>query len=216
MSETTIDPKTLDGMELDALREVGNIGAGNAAQALSSMLGQPVEMTVPSARAVAIERVPEEVGFEEEPVAAAHLRVTGDAPGEMIYLLPIAAAKALTGTMLAQMGAPAEETDSPYELGEMQLSVLQEVGNVLVGSYLNALSQMTGLRLEPTPPALGVDIAAALLSAVAAEVALETDVALLVETTLGGSDKDLAGGRFIYLPTAAGLERVLQGLGLRT
>ena len=98
----------------------------------------------------------------------------------------------------------------------MQLSALQEVGNVLVGSYLNALAQMTGLRLEPTPPALGVDIAAALLSAVAAEVALETDVALLIETTLGISHEDLAGGRFIYLPTAAGLERVLHALGLRS
>lgn len=215
MSHQAVDPATLDGMEIDALREVGNIGAGNAAQALSSMLGVTIDMSVPSARAVAIEKVPEEVGDELALVAAAHLRVHGDAPGEMVFLMSLEAAQRLTNLLLAQIGAPPEE---PLEAGltEMQMSALQELSNVLTGSYLNALSQMTNMRLEPTPPALGVDLAGALLSAVVSEVALTTDVALLIETALSdGSVEHTGTERFIFMPSAEGLAEVLRGLGLR-
>jgi chemotaxis protein CheC len=222
MTKASLDPRALGGMGLDALREVGNIGAGNAARALSTMVGEPVEMSVASARAVAIERVPDEVGDQGEPVAAAHLKVVGDAPGDMVYLVSLPAARRMTGMILASMGAPPEPEDSPVALTEMQLSVLQEVGNVVASSYLNALSQMTGLHMEPTPPALGVDIAASLLSAVVAEVAIETDIALLIvmslgvpESTDGGDAGSIASGRFVYLPTAHGLAVVLRGLGLR-
>lgn len=158
MSEAALDPRALDGMELDTLREIGNIGAGNAARALSTMIDEPVDMRVPSARAVAVEHVPAELGDEDEAVAAAHLRVSGDLAGEMIYLIGPPEARRPTAMMLARTGAPPEDDDF-VGLTEMQLSALQEVANVLVGTHLSALAQMTDLRMDPTPPAIGVDLA---------------------------------------------------------
>jgi chemotaxis protein CheC len=96
---------------------------------------------------------------------------------------------------------------------EMELSALQEVANILTGSYLNALSQITGLRLEPTPPAVGVDFAGALVGAALAEVAMASDTAILIETPLGDGDAPSLGD-VLFIPTTPALQLVLARLGL--
>jgi chemotaxis protein CheC len=195
--------------QLDALREVGNIGAGTAATALSTLLGAPVAMAVPRARVLPLERIPREVGGDDELVAAVLLGVTGEAPGHMLLTMGLASARAITAALL---GRPAGDPGDPA-LDEMELSALQEVGNILTSAYLGALTSLTGLRLEPTPPALGVDLSDALLGSALAEVAGDAEAALLIDARIGGLGAERAGC-LMFLPEPGALEVVLERLGV--
>jgi chemotaxis protein CheC len=196
--------------QLDALREVGNIGAGTAATALSTMIGEPVGMSVPRVRMLPLEEVADNIGGAEKVVAAVHLRVVGDAPGHIIFVTGVETAQHLAGLLL--QGMPAGER-GVFGLSELECSALQELGNVLTSSYLIALTTLTGLHLEPSPPALGIDMVGALIGTVLAEVSLTTDVALLIETAFEEQDRPTAGD-FLYIPTPEALTRVLHGLGM--
>jgi chemotaxis protein CheC len=207
---TTFDPNVLSELHMDALREVGNIGAGTAASSLSTMTGQPVAMAVPRASLVPIEDVPEMIGDAEDVVAAIYMGVVGDAPGHIMFVMPTAVAHAVCDLLLG--GMPAGEPGFTG-FSEMQLSALQEVGNILTGSYLRALADLTGLHLEPTPPALGVDMVGALLGAVMSEVSRTSDLALMIETAFG-DDANASVGQFIYVPDSTSVATVLGGLGM--
>jgi len=205
-----LDLEGLDALQLDALREVGNIGAGTAASSLSQMTGQPVAMAVPRVSVLPVEEVPERVGGEEEIVVAVYLRVVGDAPGHIVFLT---AAETAHEVCDALMGGMPPGDAGPTGFSDMELSALQEIGNIMTGSYLRALADLTRLHMEPTPPALGVDMAAALLSAVLTEVALNSGLALLIETAF--EEEDMPNfGHFVYIPEPAALTTVLRGLGL--
>lgn len=192
--------------QLDALREVGNIGAGTAATALSQMTGVPVQMAVPTVELLAVEQVADVVGPGDDVVAAMFLGVNGDAPGHMVFVMREAMAREVVNMLMGTTGGG-------DGFSEMELSALQEVANILTSSYLNALAQITGLRLEPTPPAVGVDLSGALMGAVLAEVAMISDTVLLIEASFGDDDTPPAGG-FLYIPTARALTVVLERLGL--
>jgi chemotaxis protein CheC len=207
---TAFDPNVLTELHMDALREVGNIGAGTAASSLSTMTGQPVAMAVPRASLVPIEEVPEMIGNAEDVVAAIYMGVIGDAPGHIMFVMPTAVAHAVCDLLLG--GMPAGELGISG-FSEMQLSALQEVGNILTGSYLRALADLTGLHLEPTPPALGIDMVGALLGAVMSEVSRTSDLALMIETAFG-DDTSASVGQFIYVPDSTSVATVLGGLGM--
>jgi len=201
----------LEPMQLDALREIGNIGAGNAATSLSALVGRPVGMTVPSVRALPLEEIPSALaGDDEALVVAVHLRVLGDAPGHIMFVMTVADAKDMAVSVLRGMD-PGEEDG--FGLGEMERSALAEVGNILTSAYLIAITAITGVALEPSPPLLGVDMAAALFGAVLSEAAASGDTALVIETAFEELDEPVSGA-FLYLPTPDGLGRVLAGLGL--
>ncbi len=192
--------------QMDALREIGNIGAGNAATSLSVMMGSPVQMGIPTVKFLPVEEIAAEIGQGDEVVAAMFLGVEGDAPGHMLFVMSEEAARNVVDTLV---GTPSGDG----AFNEMEMSALQEVGNIMTGAYLGALSQITGLRLEPTPPAVGVDLAGALLGAALAQVAMVSDVALMLESTFSDEDTPSAGD-FLYIPTSDALATVLHRLGL--
>lgn len=197
-------------MQLDALREVGNIGAGTAASALAQMTGKAVDMGVPRVSVLAIHEIPDQVGGGEAIVAAAFMRVEGDAPGHMLFLVPEDAAHEIVEAM---MGGSFDEEPVVASFGEMKLSALQEVGNILTGSYLRAIAELTGLHLEPSPPAIGVDMASALLVQALAEAAEGAETALLIETAFADGDLPPTG-QFVFVPKEDSVAAVLEGLGL--
>lgn len=204
--------ETLRPEALDALAEVGNIGAGTAATALSQMTGARIDLGVPRVSLVPVEDVPARVGGDDTTVVAVLLEVTGDAPGRVVIMIPVSAAHALVATL---MGQPPPEPDAALEadFDELALSALQEVGNVLTSAYLGALSSFTGLMMEPTPPAVGVDMAFALLADAVVDVAETSGQALLIETDFADTAEPTAGA-LLYIPTPAALEAVLERLGL--
>ncbi|MFN8109683.1 MAG: chemotaxis protein CheC [Thermoleophilia bacterium] len=207
---TPVDLENLNDLQLDALREIGNIGAGTAASSLSQMTGQPIAMAVPRVSILPVEEIPARIGGEEQIVVAVYLQVMGDAPGHIVFLSPAETAHEVCHQL---MGGMPSGDEVRFGFSEMELSALQEIGNIMTGSYLRALAELTGMHLEPSPPALGVDMAAALLGSVLAEVARNSGAALLIETAF--EEHDLPSfGHFVYIPEPASLLVVLRSLGL--
>lgn len=198
--------ENLNLTELDALKEVGNIGAGNAATALSQILGKRVDMTVPSARVLSLDKVPEILGGTENLVVGVYLRMFGDIQGNMMFLLPTKSAERLVEMLLGM----SDESDIN---GEISQSAIMEVGNILASSYLNALSQFSTLTIVPSTPALAYDMAGAILSTILIELSEVSDYALLIETEFK-EDGESIDGSFFMLPDLDSLHILLKSIGV--
>lgn len=202
----TIKLEELSEKELDALREVGNIGAGNAATSLSQILGNKIDMTVPRARVLEFDEVPELLGGQENVVVGVYLRVFGDIQGNIMFLLPTDSAERLIEMLMGGM-------DEDGLAGEVAQSAIMEVGNILTSSYLNALSSFSGLTVVPSTPSLAYDMAGAILSTILIELSEVSDYALLIETEFIGDGKTI-DGNFFMLPDLDSLHILLKSIGV--
>lgn len=192
----------LNDLQLDGLREISNIGSGTAATALSSMLGLSVDLKVPRALALDLADAVDAVGDPEDPVTAVVLGVFGDLTATVVMLFdPDSAA-----TVCSLLGVDPSDT-------EMALSALGEVGNILGSSYVGAMGQMAGLDLEPTPPVALADMLGAIVASALASTALETDLALLLDSEMQVEGVECKFG-VLFVPSADGVGLLLAGLGL--
>ncbi|WP_219836681.1 chemotaxis protein CheC [Paenibacillus sp. R14(2021)] len=196
----------LEAFKLDVLKEVGNIGAGNAATALSRLLDKPVDMNVPTVSLIPFEQVADRVGGFEQVVIAVFLRVEGDAPGNMFFLIEEDSAKKLLRNLLALDGS-----DEGYS--EMEYSALAEIGNILAGSYLSSLADFTQLYLSPTVPSIAIDMAGAILSYGLVQYGEMGDSALLIDTTFLEGREELAG-HFFLIPDPDSFDKIFSALGV--
>ena len=186
----------VNDMYLDVLREIGNIGAGNATSAIANMLGMKIDMNVPSIRLMEVSQLGMAVGAEDET----------DIEGSMMFLLDIPSARYLVNKLMMTN----EPDDQPF--GEMELSALKEIGNIIAGSYLSALSSLTNLVITPSVPYIAVDMAASILSVPAIEFGQYGDNALLIQTEICA---DVAiNGYFILMPEQDSYEKILTSLGI--
>ena len=194
-------------LNMDVLKEVGNIGAGNAATALSRLLNKPIDMAVPKVQVLPFEEVCERVGGSERVVVAVFLRVDGDAPGNLFFILGIEAAKNLL-KRLAGFNVEQDET-----FNDMEMSALNEIGNILAGSYLSSLADFTKLYMTPTVPALAIDMAGAILAYGLLQFGQMGDDALLIDTTfLEGSNE--VEGKFFLIPDPESFAKIFEALGV--
>lgn len=189
----------------DVLKELGNIGAGNATTALAQMLQCKVDMHVPQVRLLNFSEVGEVMGGEEQIVAGIYLAVEGDITGSMMFILEQNAGKVLVSKL---MGTPM--TDG--EFNEIEISAMKEIGNIITGAYLNSLSQLTNLKMLPSVPDLNIDMLNAILSVPAIEFGIMGDQILLIQTRFT-DDVDL-NGYFILLPDLESYTKILTALGL--
>lgn len=191
---------------MDVLKELGNIGAGNAMTALSQMLGCKVDMRVPQIRLLEFKEVGAIMGGEEQIMVGVLLGVEGDITGSMMFLVEKHSAKHLINKLM--MGMVPEGDD----FSEMELSAMKEVGNIITGAYLNSLSVITHLKIFPTPPELAVDMAGAILSVPAIEFGIMGDHLLLIQSQF--FDEVEIDGYFILIPDLDSYERILGSLGM--
>jgi chemotaxis protein CheC len=206
-----MDFTKINHIHLDILREIGNIGAGHAATALSTMLNKAVDMKVPSVKIISFEEIMEMVGGSENIVASVFLRIVGDAPGCMFFMLPIEQAEKLLGDLLG--GETVQLTEGQYP--EMPLSALQEVGNILSGSYLTSFSDFTGLSLQPSVPATSIDMAGAILSFGLFEISTVSDFAIVIDTAFSDmKELDEVKGHFFLLPDPESFAKIFNALGV--
>lgn len=189
-------------LQLDALRELANIGSGTASTTLSVMLGRAVEISVPNARMLALAEAVEATGPAESEVTGIVLGVSGDMAATVLLLVPPADAERLVRLLGVD---PADEVAA---------SALGEIGNVVGTSYLNALAAMTGLALEPTPPSTATDMLAAIVQTVLAGQAGDAGAALVLDSSLRVEGEDCAVS-FVLVPDHDGIEQLLARLGLR-
>lgn len=190
----------------DVLREIGNIGAGNAMTALSQMLQCKVDMKVPQVKLLDFAEIGAMMGGEEQIMVGVYLGVEGDITGSIMFLVEKDSAKHLVNKVMMGM---APEGD---EFTEMELSAMQEVGNIITGAYLNSLSTLTNLKIFPSPPALTVDMAGAILSVPAIEFGILGDKILLIQSQF--YDEVEIDGYFILIPDLESYARILTSLGM--
>ena len=198
------ESRGLSPLQLDALREVGNIGSGNAAVALSTMVDKKVLLSVPRASLVPLVKESDLVGGAETPVVGVYLHISGDASGSMLLLLADSSAAELAHLMVA---------DPEEELTTVEQSALQETGSILAGSYLNALSQMTGILLRPSVPGFAMDMAGAIIDFILVEISQSEDYVLVIETEFDISQHKIRG-HLILFPDLGSLDIILGRLGV--
>lgn len=190
----------------DVLKELGNIGAGNAMTALSQMLQTKVDMKVPQVRLLEFSEVGEMMGGEELIMVGVFLGVEGDITGSMMFMVEEQTARHLIQKITMGM------LPSGSEFEEMGLSAMKEVGNIITGAYLNSLSTLTNLKIFPTPPALTVDMAGAILSVPAIQFGIFGDKILLIQSQF--HDEIQLDGYFILIPNMESYAKILTSLGL--
>ncbi len=205
-----IDVRELDALQIDALREVANIGAGHAATALSQMTSRRIGVDVPEIRVVRLEDVPELIGDAESPVAAVLMQTLGDAPGRTVQLFPARSASRIAAILLGR-----EQVPFPEGFGELEQSLLKEVANILVGAYLSALSDFLGMVLIMSVPALAIDQAGAILSSTYLNFAEEADYVLCIDTQLTlAEQQEPLRAHFLFVPDMVSLRVILRALRL--
>lgn len=204
MSEMSLDQVTEN--YYDVLKEIGNIGAGNAMTALSQMLQCKVDMKVPQVRLLEFTEVGEMMGGEEQIMVGVFLGVEGDITGSMMFMVEENSARHLIQKITMGM------LPTGAEFEEMGLSAMKEVGNIITGAYLNSLSTLTNLKIFPTPPALTVDMAGAILSVPAIQFGIFGDKILLIQSQF--YDEIKLDGYFILIPDLESYAKILTALGL--
>ena len=199
----------INSMYFDVLKELGNIGAGNATTAVATMLNLTIDMKVPKVELKAVEDLGSAICSEEETIVGIFLEVQNDISGSMMFLMRLNSAHYLVNRLMGGMGA---DGSAQGEFSEMELSAMKEIGNIIAGSYLSALSTMTNLVITPSVPYIAVDMAAAILSVPAIQFGQFGDDALLIETEFG--DDVMMEGYFILLPDEDSYDKILQSLGI--
>jgi chemotaxis protein CheC len=192
----------LSEKQLDLLKEVSNIGSGHAATALSQLLHRKIMLEVPRVQILPIADVPDVVGGPEQLVAGLFFRIYGQAKGNILIIFPRESALTLIHDLLKK------KSDAHPVFLEMEASALKEVGNILAGAYLNAISQLMQMVLIPSVPGLAFDMAGAVLDSVLIELGQDGETALLVETEFISDSK--ITGHFFLLPDPESMRLLLE------
>jgi len=194
-------------MQFDVLKEIGNIGAGNATTALSSMINSKVDMRVPNVALLEFKELAEALGGADNIVVGILLTLEGEINGMMMFMVERADAARLVNIL---MGRPLE---SDEEFSEIEHSALKEIGNIIAGAYLSSLSSLTGIRIDASIPYMSIDMAGAILSVPAIEFGKVGDKALIIQTEFFKDEANI-NGYFILIPTLESYDVILTSLGL--
>jgi chemotaxis protein CheC len=201
------DIRSLTALELDALREIANIGAGHAATALSTMTGDTIMISVPMLNVAPLDEAVGRIAAPEEPVAAVLMHMLGDLTGRTLLVFPQRVAIRLAELMLRR------PSGSSKELGALEQSAIKEAGNILSGAYMNALSDFMGLMLLPSPPSLAIDMTSAVLTTAYLQFGSDRDFVFCVESDFQIQDSgEQLHGFFLLLPDVASLHAILRAI----
>ncbi len=202
--------QTLDNindMVIDILKELGNIGAGNAATALAQMLNKKVDMRVPNVRIMEFQDVATILGGEENLIVGIYFELSEDIVGNIMFALDTQSAINLTNALYGR-------NKTPDEIDESDVSALQEIGNILASSYSNSLSQITSLKIFISIPSFSLDMAGAILSVPAIQYGYIADNVLMIETVFEGEDDLLIKGNLFFIPDLDSFNVMLKALGV--
>jgi len=201
-----MDFQNMDSLHLDVLKEIGNIGAGHAVNALSLMLGKKIDMAVPKVNILEFKDVSKVLGDPEELVFGVLVPFEGELNGMMMFIFKLESARILINAL---MGSHITDVD---EFGEMDISALKEIGNILSGSYLSALHSLVGKKVGPSIPNLAKDMAGAILSVPAIEFGIYTDQVMFIESVFDAGTPTV--GYFILVPDEESFKIILKALGV--
>lgn len=201
------DYSDLNDYQLDALKEIGNIGSGNAATALSDMLERPVSINVPTIRVLDYNTVVESLGGPETILVGILLSLKGDVKGMIMFLLNREFAHSVLNSLLGTSFTELSELD------DMSQSAMLEAGNIMAASYVNAIASLTGLKIDISVPNMCFDMAGAMLSVPAIYYANISDKIILIEDEFGHVSRDMSS-HILLIPEVDSLQKIMESLGL--
>lgn len=202
-----LDINQIENFQYDVLKEIGNIGAGNATTALSQLINTKIDMNVPKVELLEFKELADIVGGAENIVVGILLTLEGDIDGIMMFMLEKSSAHHLVNILMGK------SLDNFDDFTEMDLSALSEIGNIIAGAYLSSLATLTNMLIISSVPYMAIDMAGAILSVPAIEFGKIGDKALLIETEFG--DNHMAvNGYFILIPSLESYGAILTSLGL--
>ncbi|MGB5823189.1 MAG: chemotaxis protein CheC [Proteocatella sp.] len=198
----------IDSMGLDVLKEIGSIGIGNAATALASMLSREIKMTQPDVSIMGYNDAVYKLGGPEKIVVGVLTRITGDIKGLMLYIQDLKFINIVLKNLMS------EEVESYEQLGEMEISAIMEIGNIIISSYINSLTSLVGISAKLSVPCISTSMLGGILSVPMIEFGYETDKIM----TIGGSlvcDEQEIGGNLILVPEMESLNSLFEKLGIQ-
>ena len=197
----------LSELHLSVLKEIGNIGSGNAATSLSEMLNTPVGMNTPTVKILDIAELADMLGGPENQVVGILFSLHNDFEGMMIFITEKQFAHLVLNVLMGK------HFDSFEDLGEMDISAIQEVGNIMVSAYMRAISQMTNMSIGLSPPGIAIDMVGALLNVPAVEIEKYGDKALFIQDGFINNENQVTS-YLLLIPEVGYLQKIFQILGL--
>lgn len=199
----------MGGMERDVIKEVGSIGTGNAATALSSLLNVTIRMTIPEVDILGYDSAVDKMGMPEEIVAAVLVDMSGEMDGLMLFILKL---DFINEMLYRVMG---KEIKDYKELGELETSALVEIGNIMISSYINALSGLANMEIELSVPQIAVNMLGGILSVPMVEFGYETDKLMFISGQFKIEDK-IYNSDLLMLPDIKSLNHLMTKLGIQS
>ena len=197
----------LSELQLDALREVGNIGAGHAATALSQLMGRSVGLSYPELEIVPFGEVPHVLGGPEKLVGAVYSRLLGDISGGILLMAERDSSLALADLMHNR------DVGTTKSFGQAEEALLTHVGSIVESAYLAAIARMADLNVLPATPQFALDMAGALLEVATAEIGMTADSVLLVRTSFS-DEETTVDAALLFMPDPDSLGVILGRLGV--
>lgn len=194
----------LNDMQLDVLKELGNIGAGNAATSLSELLNEKVDISLPTVQILDVNDAVEALGGPEHVIVAILAKLYGDIEGIMMFIIERKFANSILKRLLGQ------EVDEE-NITELQQSALTEVGNIMIGAYSRSISTLSQLKLKASVPAVTVDMVGAVLNVPAAEMATVSDKVIFIQDNFFNENQT---ANMMFVPSIDSLNRLLKQLGI--
>ena len=205
MSEFTYE--AMDSMQYDVLKEIGNIGAGNATTALSQMVNAKIDMRVPDVKLLGFQELPNMIGGAENLIIGILFTLEGQLDGMMLFMMEQESAHHILNLIMGK------DLNSITEFSEMDLSALCEIGNIIAGAYLSSISTLTNMFVGSSVPYMAIDMAGAILSVPAIEFGKVGDKALVIKTEFWEDDIEVSG-YFVMIPTLESYGKMMASLGL--
>lgn len=199
-----MDYQNLSSFQLDALKEVSNIGAGNSATSLSILLGTKIDMSVPNMNLIAFDELFN--SYKENEVVAVLVKILDDIAGSVLYIFD----EKVALNIISKMTLVQEDT-----LSEMGFSVIGEIGNIISSSFMNSIADFTGLKVTASVPAVVNDMISAILVSTFVETGQYQEYVLDIETLFMGEEENNIEGHFYFVPSPGSLEKILESLGIK-
>lgn len=203
----------MNSLQKDALKEVANIGTGNAARALSELIGKRVDMSVPKVEMIDLEDVPFYFGHPETPVCAILSSCEKHLEANLVFIIDAEDAQALAQMLLEKISIAMD----PAQLDEIRESALAEAGNIVLGAFISAIGDLMNLQLDLSVPSVALDMLGAIMDVMVAIFGATGDTAFVIDTRLSFPENrdHLFSGRIMFVPGPGSLDRFFTFLGVR-
>lgn len=198
----------LNEMQIDVLREIGNIGGGNAASALASLLDKKVDMSLPKVRITGFDQAIEALGGAETMTVSVLVSFSGEAEGMIVFLINMEDAKNILSFLVGN-----EDNEDEDDLSDFKISAIKEIGNILAASYINSIADLTGLSINLAVPCVAIDMVGALMSVPIIEFGAIGDKLMFIEENFYGENEKL-NSNIIMFTEINTLKTIMEKLGI--